>query len=182
MSARVFFKWVAPALFALGLCAVGGEAEAQYKNGQFGFEGGYAFIGPDSQLDPHSFLLAMRGAYKGTDHWWFSARAGVSFRSEQNPLSNRTVVVFNLMPVDARYYFFTDNFRPFVGVGSTFNFLINQSIESSVLWGPQITAGTEIRLRRDLFLGFQADAGWAFVFQGPDAPFVTVTSQLIFFL
>lgn len=185
MLARTLCKWAAAAVLALGLFLVGDRAEAQYKNGQIGFEGGYFFLtntGSEGFLDPHGFLLALRGGYKGTDHWWFTARAGVSFRGEEDPLSNRTVVMFNLMPVDARYYFLTDNFRPFVGVGSTFNFLFNQSIETSVIWGPQATAGLEFRLRRDMFLGFQADAGWNFVFEGSDAPFVTLTSQLIFFL
>lgn len=184
MVAQKLCKWALAAIFAVGLSMVGDRAEAQYKNGQIGFEGGYSFINNSEGrlLDPHSFLLALRGAYKGTDHWWFSARAGLSFRGQGDPLSNNTVVVFNLMPVDARYYFLTDNFRPYVGVGTTFNFLFNQTIETSVMWGPQATAGLEFRLRRDMFLGFQADAGWFFIFEGPDAPFATITSQLIFFL
>jgi hypothetical protein len=33
-----------------------------------------------------------------------------------------------------------------------------------------------------MFLGVQLDASWMFVFEGPDAPLVTATSQLIFFL
>lgn len=178
----VLLKWAPAALLCLGLLGVAGEAQAQYKNGLIGFEGGYFLMGKDSQLDEHSFLLALRGGYKGTDNWWFTARAGVSFRGEQNPLSNRTVVVFNLMPVDVRYYFMTDNLRPFVGVGSTFNFLFNQSIESSVFWGPQAEAGIEFRLRRDMFLALEVDAGYALVFEGPDAPFVTATAQILFFL
>ena len=182
MWTRLSLKWAAAALLCLGLLGVGGEAQAQYKNGQIGFEGGYFLLGKDLGLDEHSFLLGLRGGYKGTDNWWFTARAGVSFRGEQNPLANNTVVIFHLMPVDARYYFLTDNFRPFVGIGSTFNFLFNQTIESSVLWGPQVIGGVEFRLRRDMFLGIQVDAGYAFVFEGPDAPFVTATSQLLFFL
>ena len=179
---RVLIKWAPAALLCLGLLGVGGEARAQYKNGQIGFEGGYFLMGSKTLLKEHSFLLSLRGAYKGTDNWWFTARAGVSFRGEQSAISNRTVVIFNLMPVDARYYFLTDNLRPFVGVGSVFNFLFNQTIESSVFWGPQIEAGVEFRLRRDMFLGFEVDAGWALVFEGPDAPFVTATTQLLFFL
>jgi hypothetical protein len=182
MVTRIFLKWVAPLALAFCLLTSADEAQAQYKNQQFGFEGGYSFLGEDSGLKPHSFLLGMRGGYKGTDHWWFTSRAAVSFRGEQNPLSNRTVVVFNVMPVDARYYFLTDTFRPFVGAGSTFNLLFNQSIESTVFWGPQATVGAEIKLQRDIFLGFQADLGWAFVFQGADAPFATMTTQLLFFL
>lgn len=91
-------------------------AEAQYKNGQVGVEGGYMFIGEDSGLEEHGILFSLRGAYKGTDRWWFSARAGLSFRGEQSTLSNQTVILFHLVPVDARYYFATDRFRPFVGV------------------------------------------------------------------
>lgn len=182
MGPRTFWKWAASALLVVGLLTVGGRAEAQYKNGQFGFEGGYSFISEDSGLDANSFILGLRGAYKGTDHWWFSARAGVGFRGELSPTSQKTVVVFNLMPVDVRYYFMTDRVRPFLALGSTFNFLFNTNLATSVIWGPQLSAGIEIRLQRDLFLGFQADGGWGFVFEGPDAPFATATVQLLFFL
>jgi hypothetical protein len=158
-----------------------GQALAQYKSGQIGFEGGYMFIGRDAGLDSHGVLAALRGGYKASDRWWFSARAGVSFRGEQ-ATSNRTVVLFHLVPVDARYYLATDAVRPFVGVTNSFQILANQSIPSSVFWGPGAVAGVETRLARDLFLGFQVDASWMFVFEGPDAPLVTATSQLIFFL
>jgi hypothetical protein len=157
------------------------EAAAQYKSGQIGLEGGYMFLGEDTGLDSHGFLLALRGGYKASDHWWFSARAGVSFRGEQG-FSNRTAVLFHLVPVDARYYFKTDAFRPFVGITNSFQLLANQSIQSSVFWGPGAVAGAEFRLARDMFLGVQLDASWMFVFEGPDAPLVTATSQLIFFL
>lgn len=176
-------RWLAPLVVALaGVLGSVGEAEAQYKNGQFGFEGGYSYLGSDSALDEHSFLLGMRGAYKGTDHWWFSARTMIGFRGEQSTLSTNTVVLFHVMPVDVRYYFLTDTFRPFVAAGTTFNFLFNQTIESSVFWGPQLSVGAEFRLKRDLFLGVQVDAGYNFVFQGPDHFASTATAQLIFFL
>ncbi len=158
-----------------------GEARAQYKSGQIGFEGGYMFLGRDAGLDSHGLLVGLRGGYKASDRWWFSARAGVSFRGEQDT-SGRTVVMFHLVPVDARYYLATDAVRPFVGVTNSFQILANQTIPSSVFWGPGAVAGVETRLARDVFLGFQVDASWMLVFEGPDAPMVTATSQLLFFL
>ncbi len=158
------------------------DAAAQYKNGQIGFEGGYMFLGEDAGLDSHGFLVALRAAYKASDHWWFSARAGVSFRGEAATNSERTVVLFHLVPIDARYYFQTDAFRPFVGVTNSFQILANQTIASGVFWGPGATAGMEFRLRRDMFLGVQVDASWMFVFEGRDAPLITTTTQLLFFL
>lgn len=170
------------ALFAvLVLAAWSSRAEAQYKNAQIGFEGGYMFLGNESALHSHGLLLGLRGGYKASDRWWFTARAAVSFRGEETG-SNRTVVLFHLVPVDVRYYFQTDAFRPFVGLTNSFQLLFNQTIETNVMWGPGITAGMEFRLKRDLFLGFQGDAKWLFVFEAPDVPLVTLTTQLIFFL
>lgn len=178
-------RWIQISLLALGLVSLASAfpntAHAQYKNGQFGFEGGYSFLGENAELDPHSFLVGMRGAYKASDHWWFSARAALSFRGEQNR-SQKTVVLFHVVPVDVRYYFLTDSFRPFAGITNSFQFLFNKTVEQTVLWGPGVTAGMEIKLKRDLFLGFQVDGFWMFVFEGPDAPKVTATTQLIFFL
>lgn len=167
-------------LFVIFL-ALPSAAEAQYKNGQIGFDGGYMFLGSKSLLDSHGFLLSLRGAYKASDHWWFTARAGVSFRGERQASQN-TVVLFHVVPIDARYYFKTDNFRPFVGVTNSFNLLFNQTIPSNVFWGPGVTAGMEFRLARDIFLGFEADAFWMFIFQGDDAPLITTSAQLTFFL
>lgn len=159
-----------------------GEAEAQYKNGQIGFEGGYMFLGENTGLDSHGFLLGLRAAYKGTDHWWFATRGAVSFRGERG-FSERTVVLFHLMPVEARYYFTTDKVRPFAGITSSFQLLFNQSEgQPSVFWGPGMTAGIEVKVARDIFVGVQADAYWMFVFEGPDAPLISATTQLIFFL
>ena len=169
---------------SLALLAAPEVAEAQYKNGQFGFEGGYNFMQGDVGLDEHSFLVGMRGAYKSSDHWWFTARALLSFRGEQS-LSQKTAVLFHLVPVAARYYFLTDSFRPFVGISNSFQFLFNKTVDQTVLWGPGATVGAEFKLKRDLFLGVQADAYWMFVFEGPVAPgvpFVSLTAQVIFFL
>ena len=166
----------------MALCILGwsNDAEAQYKNGQIGFEGGYMFLGSNSGLDNHGVLLGLRGAYKGSEHWWVTARAGVSLRGET--FSDRTVVLFHLVPAAVRYYFFTDRFRPFLGVSNSFQFLANNTTDSTVYWGPGATAGAEFRLRRDLFIGFQLDAFYMFVFQGPDVPLITSTIQLNFFL
>ena len=162
-------------------------AHAQYKNNQFGFEGGYMFIGDGTGLNSHGFLVGLRAAYKASDHWWFSARAGLSFRGDENPelggsLKANTVVLFHLVPVEARYYFLTDSTRPFVGISNSFQFLTNQEIDANVFWGPGVTAGIEFKLRRDLFLGFQADGYYMLVFGQDDAPLATFTTQLNFFL
>ena len=162
-------------------------AQAQYKNNQFGFEGGYMFIGEGTGLNSHGFLVGLRAAYKASDHWWFSARAGLSFRGDENPalggsLRSNTVVLFHLVPVEARYYLLTDSTRPFVGISNSFQFLTNQEIDANVFWGPGATAGIEFKLRRDLFLAFQADGYYMLVFGGDDTPLVTLTTQLNFFL
>lgn len=164
-----------------------GPAQAQYKNNQFGFEGGYMFIDDGTGLDAHGALIGLRAAYKMTDHWWLSARAGLSFRGDVNPQlggSNRdnTVVLFHVVPVEARYYFLTDFTRPFVGVTNSFQFLTNQETNTSVLWGPGVSAGIEFRLRRDLFLGFQVDAYYMIALDVDDAPLATFTTQVNFFL
>ena len=169
-------------LATLFLCLAPRASLAQYKNGQFGFEGGYFFLGENTGLTSHNFALGLRGAYKNTDHWWFTARAMVSFPGEPVSPRDNTVVLFHLVPVEVRYYFQTDSFRPFVGVTNSFQFLFNQDQQSDVYWGPGVDAGMEFRLRRDLFLGFQIDAYWMFVFEGPDAPILTASTQLIFFL
>lgn len=173
--------FVALALLLCGVLAIDGRAEAQYKNAQFGFEGGYFFVGEKSMLTPHNFSIGLRGGYKSSDHWWFTARAHLSFPGDDAPAAN-TVVLLHLVPVDVRYYFLTDSFRPFVGVTNSFQLLFNQQIESSAFWGPGVTAGMEFRLRRDLYLGFQLDAYWMLVFEGDDAPLATMTTQLLFFL
>jgi hypothetical protein len=177
--------WAKPLLLgsiiAGAVCLWSGEAEAQYKNGQIGFEGGYFFLGSESGLDQHAFLVALRGAYKISDHWWFTARAGVSFRGEQVN-EEKTVVLFHLTPIDARYYFATDRLRPFVGLTNSFQFLFNNSTDQSVWWGPGAVVGAEFLIRRDLFIGVQADASWMFVFEGADVPMMTTTVQLLFFL
>jgi hypothetical protein len=158
-----------------------GVAEAQYKNGQFGFEGGYLFLGNNSQLNQHNYLLGLRGGYKASDHWWFTARAGLSFPAEDQQYGGSTVVFLHIVPIDARYYFQTDSFRPFVGVTNSFQLLFNQDIGHTAEWGPGVTAGMEFKLHRDLFLGFQLDSYWIFVFEGTSYPLISLTSQLLFF-
>lgn len=158
------------------------SAAAQYKNAQVGFDVGYSFMEEKSGLDAHAVLVALRGAYKASDNWWFSARAGVSFRGERGDRSDNTVVLLHLQPVDARYYFLTDRLRPFVGVTNAFTFLANETLPWNVGWSPGVNAGLEIRLRRDLYLGFEVDAYYNLVFEGPDHAAVTGTTQLLFFL
>lgn len=155
-------------------------AEAQYKNNQFGFEGSYMFVGGKLGLKSHGALFALRGAYKGSDHWWFSSRLGVSFRGEL--AGDRTAVLLHVMPIDVRYYLQTDRIRPFVGVSNAFTQVFNTDIKSTLSWGPGLNSGIEFFLRRDLFLGIQAEAFWMFVFQGEDTPQFLLSAQLNFFL
>lgn len=163
------------------LSAFGTEANAQYKSAQLGFEGGYGFYGEDLLVDSHSFMVGLRGAFKATDHWWFSARGLLSFRGEQD-ISQRTVVLLNLTPVAARYYFFTDSFRPFLGITNAFQFFFNTADGTRIAWGVGAEGGLEFKIVRDVFIGLQADALYVFAFERPDDPVVTVTAQLNFFL
>lgn len=165
----------------MGTAVSPGRAEAQYKSGQFGFEAGYLYLNPSSLLNTHNLMLGLRGGYKVSDHWWFTARAQLSFPSEQVP-PNSTVVLLHLAPVDARYYFQTDTFRPFLGVTNSFQFFFNQDIGHTVVWGPGACGGMEFRLRRDLYLGVQADVYYMFEFEGTNFPMFTLTSQILFFL
>ena len=173
------------ALAVVAVCPT--PAHAQYKNNQFGFEVGYMYIGDATGLDPHGPLFGLRAAYKASDHWWFSVRAGLSVRPDENPelggsTRSNTVFMFSLVPVEARYYFQTDNVRPFIGISNIFQFLTNQEINADVFWGPGVTAGIEFKLRRDLFIGFQVDGYYMLTFGVDDAPLVTATTQLNFFL
>ena len=170
------------AALALGLAALGTTkaAEAQYKSYQFGFEGGYQYIEDDLGLDEHGPLLGLRAAYKASDHWWFSARALLSFRGDITPAEN-TVVLFHLTPVDVRYYFETDSFRPFIGGATAFHFLFNAQVPSSVQWGLGPVLGVELKLRRDLFLGIQADTLYMIAFDGANVPVINATTQILFF-
>lgn len=167
------------ACFAVAV--VSHSAEAQYRNALYGLEGGYTFLGQDSGLEQHSWTLGLRAAYKSSDHWWLSAKGLVGFRGpQQDP--TRTVILLQLVPIDARYYFATDQFRPFVGVSNAFQFLVNRGeAGASLYWGPGVIGGAEFKLQRDLFLGFEVDAFHMFVFQHPDTALVNATAQLLFF-
>jgi hypothetical protein len=170
---------LAPVVVLASLAPV--EAAAQYKSAQLGFEGGYGFYAGDLGLDLHGFMVGLRGCFKAEDHWWFSARALLSLRGEQS--SERTVVILNLTPVSARYYFLTDAFRPFLGITNAFQFLFNKEVDGFALfWGPGVEAGIEIKIVRDIFIGFQGDFLYMFAFEAPDDPMFTVTAQLNFFL
>jgi hypothetical protein len=170
-----------PLVLTLAFCSVPRLAEAQYKDGQLGFEVGYGFYAPDLLLDEHNMMIGLRGAFKAEDHWWFSARGLLSFRGEQN-ISERTVVILHLVPVAARYYILTDSFRPFVGITNSFQFYFNSSRGTPVYWGPGAEVGVEIKLWRDVFLAFQADVYYMFGFESLDDPMFTLTAQLNFFL
>jgi hypothetical protein len=154
------------------------RALAQYKNGQFGFETG-AYVPTGNSLDPWAYF-GLRGGYKLSDHWWFMARAAVSFpRSQLAP--NPTVVALHVVPAEVRYYFATDSVRPFAGITNSFQFYFNTNTGSDAVWGPGVSLGVEFRVRRDVFIGIEGDAFTMFVFGG--SPFIvsTGTAQLLFF-
>jgi hypothetical protein len=168
----------------IGLAVLGSHpAEAQYKNYTFGFEVGYLGQTAGTLLKPHNLALGMFGGFKFSDHWWFESRALVSFPGQLDNAPN-TVVELSITPVSVRYYLETDAVRPWVGVTNTLQLLFNNTFDHTAYWGPGVGAGIEIRLRRDLYLGFEGDFFHLFIFQGEagDAWLGTVTSQLIFFL
>lgn len=168
-------------LFGLAVWARPQVAEAQYKNNQIGVETSYYYIAEDLGLKSNGVLVALRGAYKASDHWWFTARAGLSFRGEVAN-TDQTAVVLHIMPIDARYYIQTDRVRPFIGVSNAFTQIYNTNIDGTLGWGPGATAGVEIFLARDIFLGLQAEGFWMFIFEGPDVPQALFSVQLNFFL
>lgn len=183
--------FVLAALAALGL-AWPSVASAQYRNQQLGFEAGYQFIEGDFGLAEHAPIVGFRAGYKASDHWWFTARAMISWRGDnevQGPGGERvsaldnTVVLFHLTPVDFRYYFLTDSVRPYLGGATAFHILANTQLPSWIQWGFGPVGGIELKLRRDLFLGFQADFLYLIGFGAEENPeVVDVTTQLIFFL
>lgn len=178
---RAWPLFILASILVLSALALPGEARAQYKNQQFGFEGGYQFVDDDSQLAPHNGFFGLRAGYKSSDHWWFTARAMVSFRGDRIQGAN-TAILFHLTPIDVRYYLWTDDFRPFIGGATTFHFVANSDVQSAVHWGLGPVIGTEIKLRRDLFLGFQVDGQYFFAFDGDEYEAFHATTQLIFFL
>lgn len=155
-------------------------AEAQYKSQQLGFEAGYQLIEDDFGLDMHSAIFGLRAGYKADDHWWYTARAMVSFLGNQLP-ADQTTVLFHLTPVDFRYYFLTDDFRPYLGGATAFHFLVNFE-PSSIQWGFGPVGGIEIKLERDLFLGFEVSGMYMIAFDHDDSEILHATTQLIFFL
>lgn len=164
-----------------GLLAASGEAEAQYLNQQLGFEAGYTYVESGSFLTEHAPTFGLRAGYKATDHWWYTARALISFRGDTFP-ADRTVLLFDVTPVDFRYYFLTDEFRPFLGAASVFHIVANSDVPSPVHWGIGPVAGVEFKLRRNLFLGLQVDAQYFLAFDSENYLGVNSTLQLLFFL
>jgi hypothetical protein len=167
---------------ALGVFALAPtRAEAQYRSYTFGFEAGYMGLTTGTEMKAHNIGLGLMGSYKLSDHWWFAGKALVSFPGELSNSPN-TVVMLHLVPASVSYYFLTDEFRPHVGLTNSFQIFINNSSDQTILWGPGVNAGFEVRLKRDLFLGVRSDAYMMLKFSGPPAAVISVTSQLIFFL
>jgi len=175
-------------LLALGLIIVcyGSPAEAQYRNNQFGFEAGYLFYGISSDgssalVERSGPLVGVRTGFKLTDRFWITNRAAFSWRDQiqSRGFADQTVYVLHLVPAAVRYYFATNRWRPFVAVTNSFQFFMNGSA-GNVFWGPGGSAGMELRLRRDVFLGFQLDA--FHMWGDGEFPVVAATLQLDLFL
>jgi len=135
-------------------------AAAQYKNSQFGFEAGYLAYGNSNNdevaaVESHGPLVGVRTGWKLSDHFWLTNRAAFAWR-DQIERVDRTIFILHLVPVAVRYYFLTDRFRPFLGATQSFQFFMNGDA-GTTFWGPGASAGFEVRLRRDVFLGVQAD-------------------------
>lgn len=173
--------WLGLALGVVTFLTFEGSAQAQYKNQQIGFEAGYQHIQEDFGLTANGVTFGLRAGYKASDHWWFTARALVSFRGDRLP-GNNTNILFHLTPVDARYYLWTDGFRPFIGAATAFHFLANSNLPSTVQWGVGPVGGVEFKLRRDLFLGIQVDGLFMLAFDDDPFGVFSSTAQLIFFL
>ena len=156
-------------------------AKAQYKSQSVGIEAGYQYIEDDFGLLQHGSIFGLRAGYKSSDHWWFTARALLSFRGDQLP-GDRTNVLLHLTPVDVRYYLWTDSIRPYLGGATAFHFLLNSALPSTVQWGFGPVGGIEFKIRRDVFLGFQVDGLYMIAFEGEDVEVLNANMQLIFFL
>lgn len=157
-------------------------AQAQYTNQQFGIEAGYQFIEDDLGLNVHAPAFGLRAGYKADDHSWFTARTLLSFRDDVLP-RERTILVFNLTPLDYRYYFLTDSFRPFLGAQTAFQFIANaETGTSTVQWGFGPVGGVEFKLARKLFLGIQLDGLYMVAFGADSIEVFQANTQLLFFL
>ncbi|MBI4821951.1 MAG: outer membrane beta-barrel protein [Deltaproteobacteria bacterium] len=176
-------EWTLGVAFVVGLITTGitAPAYAQYRSFTFGAEVGYIGMTSGTELKPHNFAFGMLGGYKSSDHWWFTARAMASFPGQLDNAPN-TVVVLQIEPISVRYYFETDSLRPWFGLSNAFQLLFNHTTHNDAMWGPGVAGGLEIKLKRDLFLGFEADFYHLLIFEGPDAQLVQANAQLIFFL
>ena len=154
------------------------DSHAQYKNNVFGIEAGHIYAQSDILKTPHAPVIAIRGGHKISDKFWITSRVGLA--PNQNAADNNTLVLIHLVPIEIRHYFKTDSFRPFVGLASVFNLTANKGI-SSVFWGAGPSIGAEFKLKRDIFLGLQADGSWMFS-ESESSASVRSTLQLIFFL
>ena len=104
---RIAFAIVTSVTLAL---AAEGEANAQYRNFTFGFEGGYMYLAADTGLRTNNFTLGMFGSWKGSDKWWFSGRAALSFPGESGPrgttLPNTVILLLSIVPAVAWFFFY----------------------------------------------------------------------------
>jgi len=154
------------------------EADAQYKNTQFGYELGYRQVSKPFLASSAPFIGARVG-YRLTDHLWLSSRLGFDFR-DQTGIEPLTVFILHLTPVDARWYFLTGRFRPFLGLTTAFQFVLNGPL-NSVNWGPGALGGFEARIFPDVFLGIQLEYEHMVSRRPRYATFGAVTQVNIFF-
>lgn len=181
---------IATLVAAAGVLLPAAPADAQYRNFTWGFEAGYFLFAPPETtgVDPHTFNLGFFAGAKLSDNWWYYGRATLGFTGEHVPGFDNTVVLLHIVPASARYYFLTDHLRPWLGITNSFQLLINKTDQDNrdqaelIFWGPGIGAGIEIKLQRDLFLGFEADGFYMINFTGPNGWVGTLNAQIIFFI
>jgi len=166
------------AFVVTAMLAGASEAEAQYKNTQLGYEAGYRQLSRPF-LSPSAPFIGARVGYRLTDHLWLSSRVGFDFR-DQVAIEPLTVFILHLTPADARWYFMTDRFRPFLGLTTAFQFILNGPL-NSVNWGPGAIGGFEARIFPDVFLGIQVEYEHMVSRRPRYATFGAVTQVNIFF-
>jgi hypothetical protein len=177
-----------PWLLGLGAAivtlATSHEAQAQYKNYTFGFSAGFLGQSSETGLKDTNASFGLFGGYKFSDHWWYEGGATMAFSGELAGTTNNTVIILDIVPISVRYYYATDAIRPYSGLTNLFQFMFNtsSSFTHSVFWGPGVTSGIDIKLKRDLYLGFEGDIYRMLVFEGSDAWIGTLSAKIIFFL
>jgi len=148
-------------LFALVIMlGAANEALAQYKSAHIAFEFGYQYTSERLvSLENSAPFMGVRVGWKLTDRWWMTSRIGFGWRKLDARIANLTTFMLQLNPLDVRYYFLTNRFRPYLGATTALQAFVNgpANTEAPANWGPGAVGGFEARLSPDVFLGLQAE-------------------------